>query len=252
MTVYGKDGKTWVVLLSPATWRVLLAPPGAAALTGGDDASAAAGDRDAPVFPSRRGGGPLDQPQAWRLVRAAAARVGLPAGKGGVAPCAPPRRGTGDGQGRPLPLRGIRALHPPHLPGSVLAYPAGGPGAGEILYYLPAHRALFAGDGNVPARLLGCGAVRRPAAVGGAGGGAGPDHPGPQPALQPDGGPPGAAPRRRPCLAPGAGQAGPAPSGGWPRRAWRERVAARHECEPWVLQPGRRCTRGRSPSTRSW
>lgn len=32
------------------------------------------------------------------------------------------------------------------LPGGVLAYPAGGSGAGEVLYYLPAHRALFAGD----------------------------------------------------------------------------------------------------------
>jgi site-specific recombinase XerD len=38
------------------------------------------------VFPSRRGGGPLDQPQAWRLVQAAAARVGLPTGKAGVSP----------------------------------------------------------------------------------------------------------------------------------------------------------------------
>jgi hypothetical protein len=61
---------TRVVLLSPATWRVLLAHPGAAAVgsggapTGGE----AAGDWDAPVFPSRRGGGPLNQPQAWRLV----------------------------------------------------------------------------------------------------------------------------------------------------------------------------------------
>lgn len=35
------------------------------------------------------------------------------------------------------------------LPGGVLAYPAGGPGAGEVLYYLPAHRALFAGDALV-------------------------------------------------------------------------------------------------------
>jgi predicted enzyme related to lactoylglutathione lyase/glyoxylase-like metal-dependent hydrolase (beta-lactamase superfamily II) len=32
------------------------------------------------------------------------------------------------------------------LPGGVLAYPAGDPNAGEVLYYLPAHRALFAGD----------------------------------------------------------------------------------------------------------
>jgi integrase/recombinase XerD len=83
VTVYGKGGKTRVVLLSPATWRVLRALPGARE-GGGDDAGA--GGRDAPVFPSRRSGGPLDQPQAWRLVRAAAARVGLPTGKGGVSP----------------------------------------------------------------------------------------------------------------------------------------------------------------------
>ena len=35
-----------------------------------DQAGAGAADRDAPVFPSRRGGGPLDQPQAWRLIQA--------------------------------------------------------------------------------------------------------------------------------------------------------------------------------------
>ena len=89
VTVYGKGGKTRVVLLSPATWRVLLALPGAAAVVARDEADqagAGATDRDAPVFPSRRSGGPLDQPQAWRLVQAAAARVGLPAGKGGVSP----------------------------------------------------------------------------------------------------------------------------------------------------------------------
>ena len=81
MTVYGEGGKTRVVLLSPATWRVLLALPGATAVAAGGEA-----DRDAPVFPSRRRGGPLDQPQAWRLVQAAAARVGLPTGKAGVSP----------------------------------------------------------------------------------------------------------------------------------------------------------------------
>ena len=89
VTIYGKGGKTRVVLLSPATWRVLLALPGATAVTGeSDDAADQAGatDRDAPVFPSRRSGGPLDQPQAWRLIQAAAARVGLPYGKGGVSP----------------------------------------------------------------------------------------------------------------------------------------------------------------------
>jgi site-specific recombinase XerD len=86
VTVYGKGGKTRVVLLSPATWRVLLALPGARAVAGDEAAGAGAGERDAPVFPSRRGGGPLDQPQAWRLVQAAAARVGLPTGRGGVSP----------------------------------------------------------------------------------------------------------------------------------------------------------------------
>jgi site-specific recombinase XerD len=86
VTVYGKGGKTRVVLLSPATWRVLLALPGAQAVAGGEEADAGPGERDAPVFPSRRSGGPLDQPQAWRLIQAAAARVGLPVGKGGVSP----------------------------------------------------------------------------------------------------------------------------------------------------------------------
>jgi integrase/recombinase XerD len=92
VTVYGKGGKTRVVLLSPATWRVLMTLPGASTVAGaaggdGDDAGAdGTSGRDAPVFPSRRGGGPLDQPQAWRLVQAAAARVGLPVGKGGVSP----------------------------------------------------------------------------------------------------------------------------------------------------------------------
>ena len=85
VTVYGKGGKTRVVLLSAATWRVLLALPGAAAVAGSGGADGA-GERDAPVFPSRRSGGPLDQPQAWRLVQAAAARVGLPTGKAGVSP----------------------------------------------------------------------------------------------------------------------------------------------------------------------
>jgi integrase len=87
VTVYGNGGKTRVVLLSLATWRVLLALPGAAAVgSGAPTGGEAARDWDAPVFPSRRGGGPLNQPQAWRLVRAAAGRGGLPAGKGGVSP----------------------------------------------------------------------------------------------------------------------------------------------------------------------
>ena len=43
-------------------------------------------DRNWPVFSSHRGGAPLDQPQAWSIVQAAAMRVGLPVGKGGVSP----------------------------------------------------------------------------------------------------------------------------------------------------------------------
>ena len=35
------------------------------------------GDPDAPVFPSRRGGGHLDPSAAWRIVRKAAARAGI-------------------------------------------------------------------------------------------------------------------------------------------------------------------------------
>ena len=38
------------------------------------------------MFPSRRGGGPLDQPQAWRACRPPTARGGLPTGKAGVTP----------------------------------------------------------------------------------------------------------------------------------------------------------------------
>jgi integrase/recombinase XerD len=92
VTLYGKGGKTRVVLFSPATGRVLLTLPGAAAVaSSGEDRDGGAGaysggDRAAPVFPSRRRGGPLDQPQAWRRGRAAAARVGLPTGRGGVSP----------------------------------------------------------------------------------------------------------------------------------------------------------------------
>ena len=64
-TVFGKGGKTRVVLLSAATWREL------AALRG--EATA-----DAPVFLSRKGGA-LDPSAVHRIVKAAAARVGLSA-----------------------------------------------------------------------------------------------------------------------------------------------------------------------------
>jgi integrase/recombinase XerD len=66
VTVYGKGGKTRVVLLSARTWRVLQAVNGAAG-------------PDAPVFASRKGGASLDPSQVHRVVKAAAARAGLPA-----------------------------------------------------------------------------------------------------------------------------------------------------------------------------
>src|SRR5262249_40965190 len=65
VTVLGKGAKTRPVLLSAATWAELAALRGAAGA-------------DAPVFRSRRGGH-LDPAQAWRIVRAAAARAGLAA-----------------------------------------------------------------------------------------------------------------------------------------------------------------------------
>lgn len=64
-TVFGKGGKTRIVMLSPNTWRVL------------------ATLRDTPdtndhIFRSRQTGGALDRSQAHRIVKAAAARAGLP------------------------------------------------------------------------------------------------------------------------------------------------------------------------------
>lgn len=64
-TVFGKGGKTRVVLLSANTWRVVQ--------TIRDEA-----DPDEPVFRSRKGGH-LDPSAVWRVVKAAAARAGLPA-----------------------------------------------------------------------------------------------------------------------------------------------------------------------------
>lgn len=68
-TVFGKGGKTRMVLLSTNTWRLLTslraelpAPP----------------KPDAPVFLSLRGGS-LDASQVHRIVKAAAERAGLPA-----------------------------------------------------------------------------------------------------------------------------------------------------------------------------
>ena len=65
VTVFGKGGKTRVVLLSANTWRVVSAIRGEA---GADD----------PVFRSREGGA-LDRTQVHRIVKAAAARAGLSA-----------------------------------------------------------------------------------------------------------------------------------------------------------------------------
>jgi integrase/recombinase XerD len=65
VTVMGKGGRTRAVLLPPETWRTL------ARLR--RDAGP-----DAPVFRSAKGG-PLGCPQAHRILKAAAARAGLPA-----------------------------------------------------------------------------------------------------------------------------------------------------------------------------
>jgi integrase/recombinase XerD len=64
VTVFGKGGKTRVVLLQPGIWRELT-----------NLRLVAAGDE--PVFRSRKGGA-LDASQVHRIVKAAAARAGLP------------------------------------------------------------------------------------------------------------------------------------------------------------------------------
>lgn len=66
VTVYGKGGKTRVVLLSPNTWRVLQAIRGGAG-------------PDAPVFRSRKTGEPIGREMLHRIVKDAAARAGLSA-----------------------------------------------------------------------------------------------------------------------------------------------------------------------------
>lgn len=63
-TIYGKGGKTRVVILSPSVWSMLQDLKGSA---GADDA----------VFRSQRGGH-LDAAQAHRIIKAAAAKAGLP------------------------------------------------------------------------------------------------------------------------------------------------------------------------------
>jgi integrase/recombinase XerD len=61
--VFGKGGKTRTILLPASVWRGLQALR--------NDASP-----DAPLFPSRKGGS-IGEVQAWRIVKAAAARAGL-------------------------------------------------------------------------------------------------------------------------------------------------------------------------------
>ncbi len=63
VTVYGKGGKTRMVLLSTSTWRLV------AELKGG-------ASPEEPVFRSRKRG-PLDESQVHRIVKAAAERAGL-------------------------------------------------------------------------------------------------------------------------------------------------------------------------------
>jgi integrase/recombinase XerD len=75
VTVYGKGGKTRVVLLPASVWRELRALR-AALPEAGDEA---------PVFVSRLGRR-LEVSAARRVVYAAARRAGLPTGKGGVSP----------------------------------------------------------------------------------------------------------------------------------------------------------------------
>ena len=65
-TVFGKGGKTRAVMLYGQAWALVAGIRGEAAL-------------GAPVFASRQGGH-LDPSAVWRVVKAAAARAGLPAG----------------------------------------------------------------------------------------------------------------------------------------------------------------------------
>ncbi|MBI4643352.1 MAG: tyrosine-type recombinase/integrase [Deltaproteobacteria bacterium] len=66
ITIFGKGGKTRVVLLSPETWTEVLALKGE-------------GGADAPVFPSRKGKGHLHPSQVKRIIQAAAERAGIAA-----------------------------------------------------------------------------------------------------------------------------------------------------------------------------
>jgi len=64
ITVFGKGGKTRTVLLKPKMWQQLLSIRGEAKALD-------------PIFPSRKGGGPLDVSQVRRIVYAAARKAGL-------------------------------------------------------------------------------------------------------------------------------------------------------------------------------
>ncbi len=90
VAVYGKGGKTRVVLLSPATWRELAGLRGSGVYEIAQTASAQSGDgigiekvqtlsaqSSDPVFPSQKGGGHLDPSQVLRIVKRAAARAGV-------------------------------------------------------------------------------------------------------------------------------------------------------------------------------
>jgi site-specific recombinase XerD len=70
-TIFGKGGKTRAVLLSATTWKVLTA------LREDQVAKLATWSADEPVFLSRKGGA-LDPSAVHRVVKAAAARIGLP------------------------------------------------------------------------------------------------------------------------------------------------------------------------------
>ena len=64
VTVFGKGGKTRVVLLPPGVWQELSQLRGKSR---GEE----------PVLPSRQGGGHLDRSQVYRIVRAAAKQAGI-------------------------------------------------------------------------------------------------------------------------------------------------------------------------------
>jgi integrase len=64
VTIFGKGGRTRVVLLKASVWKELAMLRGA--------------DPDDPVFRSRKGGAPLDPSAVHRIVKAAAKRAGLP------------------------------------------------------------------------------------------------------------------------------------------------------------------------------